>query len=548
MDNIGQTDKFVCMELNLDILDIRQGVLSLFASFDGFQVSTDNCWFLYRDDTGYHDIVWSNLRSVDHQTNGGETQLVASFEVEIDSSSFKSLSFYIVNDGQRNKLYLKPGRFSRLGGVDSREAWGSLAVDGDLFVLTSQEITRRKASTWRKMLWEVKRLAGLIKRKQLGVVFYRLVFWFTAPIFRKQKIWLLADRLMEAGDNAESLMRYITTTGNQNISPYFVLARESPDFVRMQRVGKVIAHNSMIYKILALHAQFIISSHLVIARPFENSQWRYQDIMKFQLVFLQHGITKEDHSVWLDRRKHNIALFISATPREYQSLLTYPYNYTEKQVKLTGFPRFDSLHHESRYRQLLIMPTWRSIIAGENQSDKTRLYNPNFQDSEYFRSWNSLLQHPDFSELLDQNSYTARFCLHPLCYEQARDFIGNETVNIVSTYHHQEEIRRASILLTDYSSIAFDFAYLDKPVVYFQFDQATYFNDHTPEQGYFNYYEDGLGPVCVNVDEVLSQLVVLFANDVQLEYKYLERKKAFFYKIDRRNSERVYQEILALQS
>ena len=49
-------------------------------------------------------------------------------------------------------------------------------------------------------------------------------------------------------------------------------------------------------------------------------------------------------------------------------------------------------------------------------------------------------------------------------------------------------------MLTDYSSVAFDFAYLRKPIVYAHFDKEAFFSgEHSYTAGYFDYERDGFG-------------------------------------------------------
>ena len=56
-------------------------------------------------------------------------------------------------------------------------------------------------------------------------------------------------------------------------------------------------------------------------------------------------------------------------------------------------------------------------------------------------------------------------------------------------------------MVTDYSSLGFEMAYLERPVVYFQFDQDTFFNGaHAYRQGTWRYERDGFGPVTLDAD------------------------------------------------
>ena len=54
-------------------------------------------------------------------------------------------------------------------------------------------------------------------------------------------------------------------------------------------------------------------------------------------------------------------------------------------------------------------------------------------------------------------------------------------------------IGSAAIMITDYSSAAFDMAYLEKEVIYYQFDKGDIFknNAHTYQKGYFEYSREG---------------------------------------------------------
>ena len=94
----------------------------------------------------------------------------------------------------------------------------------------------------------------------------------------------------------------------------------------------------------------------------------------------------------------------------------------------------------------------------------------------------------------------------------------------------------SEILITDYSSVYFDFAYMLKPVYYYQFDYKEYRSDHYA-QGYFDYKNDGFGPVVE--DEV--QLVNLIMNPSDNNYR--KRAKSFFRLRDSKNCERIYKAI-----
>lgn len=52
---------------------------------------------------------------------------------------------------------------------------------------------------------------------------------------------------------------------------------------------------------------------------------------------------------------------------------------------------------------------------------------------------------------------------------------------------YRDAFAEGSMMITDYSSVAFEFAYLRKPIVYYQFDKKAFFEKHTYRKGYFDY-------------------------------------------------------------
>ena len=108
---------------------------------------------------------------------------------------------------------------------------------------------------------------------------------------------------------------------------------------------------------------------------------------------------------------------------------------------------------------------------------------------------------------------------------------------------YREVFAETSLLVTDYSSVAFDFAYLRKPVIYFQFDRAEYFGT-TYGAGYFDCARDGFGPVVSSVEDLRQAIVAAVESGCRLHAEYRGRIDAFFAFNDRGNRRRVYEAIL----
>ena len=103
--------------------------------------------------------------------------------------------------------------------------------------------------------------------------------------------------------------------------------------------------------------------------------------------------------------------------------------------------------------------------------------------------------------------------------------------------------KKAGILVTDYSSVSMDFAYMKKPLVYYQFDREDFTRSHLPT-GYFDYERDGFGPVCKNENSLITELEHIFQNDCTINQHYIDRIEKFFLLYDSNNCERTYQAII----
>ena len=95
-------------------------------------------------------------------------------------------------------------------------------------------------------------------------------------------------------------------------------------------------------------------------------------------------------------------------------------------------------------------------------------------------------------------------------------------------------------MITDYSTVAFDFAYLKKPLIYYQYGRDYHFD---AESGYFDYETMGFGPVAHNHKELQHAIIDAVLNECEMEDVYKERVKEFFKFRDEENSKRVYEAI-----
>lgn len=169
------------------------------------------------------------------------------------------------------------------------------------------------------------------------------------------------------------------------------------------------------------------------------------------------------------------------------------------------------------------------------------IYSKNFKNTNFFKFYNNLMNSPKLLDAMKKYNYTGIFCLHPVFSEQWRDFTNNSLFTIMKKYSHQTLLSEASLLITDYSSVFFDFAYMKKPIIYTQFDYEEYRKNHY-KKGYFDYVLNGFGPVCYDLDICINYIIDELKDKCKLKNNYLKRIKKFFAFIDNNNN-RIYNAI-----
>ena len=141
----------------------------------------------------------------------------------------------------------------------------------------------------------------------------------------------------------------------------------------------------------------------------------------------------------------------------------------------------------------------------------------------------------------------AHFCSDKIArYPESNRERGQEVYKNHQIADYNKEFCEGAVLITDYSSVAFDFAYLGKPVIYSQFDKETFYQGHLYNEGYFKYERDGFGPVITELDEIVDEIVDLIKNDCKNKEEYLKRREEFYFFNDKNNCERIHKAIKEL--
>jgi len=340
-------------------------------------------------------------------------------------------------------------------------------------------------------------------------------------------LWLVSDRVEDADDNGERLFEYLRTH-RRDINAWFVLKKGTPDWDRMRRAGhrRLVPYGTWIWKIMMLDAQHVISSHcdLPVYRPRAVTAL---GPVRYRFTFLQHGVIKDDISRYLNQKEFD--LMVTTTKAEHESIVgdASPYRLSERETKRVGLARFDRLvelasaQSNRPHKLVLIAPTWRDHLnLPLARGAYKREVRPDFAETDYAKNWLGLLAHPR-REALAAEGYRIGFLPHPNVQSILPKLNLPSWVEPLSFDGDVQRLfAQCALMVTDYSSTVFNAAVANRPVVYFQFDaDEVAQGSHIGRAGYFDYVDDGFGPVTRELDEAASEIERIARGGIDDKYQ-----------------------------
>lgn len=398
------------------------------------------------------------------------------------------------------------------------------------------------------MLENLKKIKYISIKDILGC----FIFIFILPIsimfrifnkFKKRKLWLIAELKDTCRDNGYHFFKYVRENHPEDYC-FYVIDKKCDDYQKIKKYGNVIQYGGFKFWLYYMAADLNIGTNKAFDPDHPLFYFLHIYLNLFNnCVFLQHGITKDDAPMFYYKNT-KYKLFICGAKPEYD-YIKEKFGYPENHLKYTGFARFDNLHDiKVNKNQILIMPTWRNWLGREvNFLGKIQ----NFEDTDYFKYWNGLINNKKFIKYIEENNLIVKFYPH---YQMSKyiDYFVCNSKNIVILDNDDEDIQKllmeSELLITDYSSVYMDFAYMEKPIIYFQFDKLEY-RQKQLQEGYFNYEKDGFGKVVETIDSVVEE-VISFNLEFKTLPKYKKRMNKFFELKDTQNCKRIYEEIIKI--
>ncbi len=355
-----------------------------------------------------------------------------------------------------------------------------------------------------------------------------------------EKIWIVFEKNAQGGhDNGFHFFKYMMEhTDRKNI--YYVIDPNSPEYKNLLPYrDNILEFMSEKYFVYLFLADLLISSDTKfhVYNTHVKSSPLGKAISKKELVFLQHGVNGIKR-VPAFHKTSNLLDYI-CVPDEYEKqMVIKEWGYKADKVAVTGLARWDSYSDKTDtipYKQIFVMPTWRKWMDGMTHEQ--------FIETQFYQEYAKLLSSSKLKKVILDNNARISFFLHPYFKDYVDLFDIDES--FIDKYGYLdidmgEEIQKSSLMISDYSSVMWDMLYLDKPVIFFQFDQEEYL---ISEGTYMDYKTELFGDVVFNSEEIINNIEQVVARDFKLEEKYSIMREKYFTYIDQNNSERIYHAI-----
>ena len=336
-------------------------------------------------------------------------------------------------------------------------------------------------------------------------------------------VWILEDLSTEIPGNALKVKR-------SRINYYYYMAR-SKIWVFDTRDPHYIQKREQCYYIQTWHGT-----------PLKKLGLDMDD------VFMAGGkdIATYKRNMYLDSRKWDFLLSQNNFSTEiFKSAFAFSKDLApHKEIWTYGYPRNDILINENNEKDIQKLKEKLGIPSGK----KVLLYAPTWRDNEFHsKSIYKFITTMDFDLLNEKLSqdYVIIVKYHYLVMENIDWSIYKDFVYTFGADHDIADLYLVSdMLITDYSSVMFDYSVLNRPMFFFMYDLESYRDEL---RGFYsNVVEEIPGPISKTTEKLIDDIKNHDPNIYNDKYSAFRRK--YNKKDDGKASKRVIDRILELKN
>lgn len=390
-------------------------------------------------------------------------------------------------------------------------------------------------------------LLSSLKKLSVTKLAYKLLFKVVSILPAKQNLIIFESFLgKQYSDNPRAIYEYL----KEHNPEYEMVWSVDPRFEKgfLDKGVPYVRRFSIKWLFLMAQARFWVTNSrmpLWIPKPKHTTYlqtWHGTPLKK--LVFdmkevRMPGTTTEDYKQHFYQESRNWDYLIS--PNRYSTEIFRRAFKFEKEVIESGYPRNDIFYKRERdviakrFKETHQLPKDKKII----------LYAPTWRDNQYYQVGKYKMDlNLDLAQLEKElgDNYIIILRMH---YLVAENFNLDAFKGFAYDFSKHEDIQElyiiSDLLITDYSSVFFDYANLKRPMIFFTYDLDEYEEDI--RGFYFNLAEKAPGPLVKTTEEVIKAIKE-YKENTFFSDKMEEFYQRFCYLEDGHAAERVVKEVI----
>lgn len=484
------------------------------------------------DNIGFEAVI--NIKGCidSHRTINLRFYIECSYEHTNSVEHLTSPRLYLINENAQSKVW-KIGKAKKKIKLKATKQRGFLTVSASPFYL-NQEIQERLRKVFYK--W---------KQANKIVVVYKILFQLVGYLPAKKNSIIFESFLgKQYSCNPRAIYEYLEKNHPEFNMYWSVDSRFIENFEGKELT--IVPRFSLKWLFKMARAEFWVSNSrlpLWIPKPKHTTYlqtWHGTPLKKLAAdmdeVYMPGTSTEKYKENFLFEAR-NWDYLIS--PNAYSSKIFRSAFQFDKKVIESGYPRNDILYDNvtkeriDQLKQEFDLPLNKKVI----------LYAPTWRDDQFYQKGKYKFDlELDLKKLRKElgSEYIVILRMH---YLVAENFDLTPYQGFAYDFSNYEDIRElyliADLLITDYSSVFFDYGNLKRPIIFYVYDIETY---RDKLRGfYFDFEKTAPGPLVKTTDEVINYIKNM--DSIEFKEQYISFYNTFCYLEDGNASSRVVNEV-----
>lgn len=397
-------------------------------------------------------------------------------------------------------------------------------------------------------------------------LFLHMVYFFVGFVPRNRKIWIFGSKSETFFGNSKWLFLYLHNSNKKNIRKIW-LSRNKKNVEMLKTKGFEAYYLKSLKGIY-----YAARGGIYLFNVHTNYDINYFLSRRAKKINLWHGIGIKKHGLDSDSKNNYFyKLYHGNIWQRLKNRFFYPWEYEKydmmiclsemtqkcmksafgkraKEVVVTGYPCNDTLLKNIKNP---FIDEDKNLIQGlKAKQKKIILYMPTYRDTKIYKSESMSIpiDWKRFNSFLEKNNSVFIMKLHPV--KQSTLKIPKSCKNILAPNNLNDiypAIKYVDILVTDYSTVCYNFLLCSKPIIFFWYDSEEY---KAKDRSLYEDFENLLmGPRVTTFDallDVLDKCINNKNNFIKENLKKINHCRNIANKyIDSNSSQRVYEEIIS---